>query len=68
MSTFPFIPNRFVDNSIKAFLVILKAAAASKKEAAGPIEGTQWHGEVDDKVMAWGEGQSATVEWENRAQ
>ena len=67
MSTFPFIPNRFVDNSIKAFLVILKGAADSKKEVAGPVEGTQWYGEVDDKVMAWGEGQSARVEWENRA-
>ncbi len=68
--TFPFIPNRIADASIKSLLTILKEAARSKTAVyvnAGVVRSRTWHGKVDGEVIPWGEGKSARVEWENRA-
>ncbi|KAI0793738.1 hypothetical protein C8Q74DRAFT_1244514 [Fomes fomentarius] len=70
MHTFPFILNRIADASIKSLLTILKEAAGSKTAVcvnAGVVRSGTWHGKVDGEVIPWGEGESARVEWENRA-
>ena len=65
--TFPFIPNRLADTTIKSYLEILQDAA--KAHAGGSRVGGMCGGGgsgIDERILAWGEGGSARVEWEAR--
>lgn len=68
--TFPFIPNPIVDADIKDLVSIVREAAdadvvpGSKGKSIAPSG--RWHGKVDDKVKAWGQGERALFDWEDR--
>lgn len=68
--TFPFIPNPIVDVDIKDLVSIVREAAdadvvpGSKGKSIAPSG--RWHGKVDDKVKAWGQGERALFDWEDR--
>ena len=66
--SFPFIPNRGINEHVKNFLDTLKDAASEKSLEQCLREGRAWCGEVDERVRAWGANGPAWKEWELRAQ
>ncbi|KAM5532792.1 hypothetical protein V8D89_013511 [Ganoderma adspersum] len=57
MCTFPFVPSRLADSTIKMLLGVLKVAVDT--DASGSSR-------VDERVTAWGQNGNAKVEWETR--
>ncbi|KAI0718004.1 hypothetical protein C8T65DRAFT_639684 [Cerioporus squamosus] len=70
--TFPFVPDRLADTVIRSHLAVLQDAADSKAKPTASYSGGEshhgiyWHGEVDEQVLAWGEGKASRNEWEQR--
>ncbi|KAI0741339.1 hypothetical protein C8Q80DRAFT_1273797 [Daedaleopsis nitida] len=68
LCTIPFIPNRVADAAIEYFLDLLKAAATRPEGSyVNAADGELWYGQIDEKVVEWGVGKSARVEWVRRA-
>ncbi|TFK85507.1 hypothetical protein K466DRAFT_654223 [Polyporus arcularius HHB13444] len=70
--TFPFLPDRLADTVIKSHLAVLQDAADLKArptancDVGRPHDGIRWLGEVDEQVLAWGQGKASRTEWEQR--
>ncbi|RDX50928.1 hypothetical protein OH76DRAFT_373075 [Lentinus brumalis] len=70
--TFPFLPDRLADTVIKSHLAVLQDAADLKArrtancDVGRPHNGIRWLGEVDEQVLAWGQGKASRTEWEQR--
>ncbi len=70
--TFPFLPDRLADTVIKSHLTVLQDAADLKArptancDVGRPHDGIRWLGEVDEQVLAWGQGKASRTEWEQR--
>lgn len=66
MCTFPFVPSRLADSTIKTLLGVLKDAAdtGASGSARGAYTGSSL--ELGGGVTAWGQNGNAKVEWEAR--
>ena len=64
MCTFPFIPCRLADSTIKMLLGILRDAAGIDASARNAC--TSSGSMVDGRVVAWGPNGNAKVEWDAR--
>ncbi|KAI1796774.1 hypothetical protein LXA43DRAFT_879351 [Ganoderma leucocontextum] len=64
MCTFPFVPCRIADATIKMLLGVLKDAADTDAGGRDACIGSS--SKLDERVAAWGQNGNAKVEWEAR--